>query len=413
MQKELLKFTEVDKKYLIVKKAYEIILSSFMLLVISLFLLLFFIRKTMIKKSIFIRKKYFYTKDKNINLYLFNTDMRLIKSFPLFYFIFISKISLVGIALIEFNKNIKYSTNKKPGLFSLWDIRKKSKMPDISISSCNKEYEKNKNMNYDLQIVFKSIISFIYQNKNENYFRRIKIFDIYFNNLKTKNIINFINSAIKSNMKKLIFFINADCMNKTYKNEEYKNILNSANLVLADGSGINIACNLLNKNLIENLNGTDLFPHICLLAQKKSYKIFLFGAKQDICLKMKENLEKVYPKLKIVGINHGYLKNIKEEKDLVNKINSLNTNILFVALGAPKQEIFINKFKNELKTNVILGVGGLFDFYSKKTKRAPLFLREIGFEWFFRIIQEPQRMWKRYIIGNPLFLFIILKQKKY
>ena len=413
MQKESLKSMKVSKMYILSKRVFELSVSllvlPFFLLVISYFIL----RKYMFKKRIFIKKTYFLNKTKNIDIKFLNTENFIIKNLPLYYYIFLNKISLVGVALIEYQANIKYSVEYKPGIVSLWLMRKRSKMTNIDISSSNKEYVQNRSFIYDLKITIKNMITSIYISKSKRYFEKIKIFDIEFDNLKTKEVLELFDSTIKKGLKKSVFYINADCLNKTFKDEEYKNTLKNSDIVLADGSGINIACNLLGKNLSENLNGTDMLPYVCELAQKEQYNIYFLGAKEGIAEKMSDELKKKYPQLNIVGVHHGFLKDSQEELSVINKINSSKTNILFVAMGAPYQEKFINKYKNQIDANLIFAVGGLFDFYSNTIKRAPVYLRETGFEWVYRMIQEPKRMWRRYILGNPLFIYRVLSHKKY
>ena len=153
-----------------------------------------------------------------------------------------------------------------------------------------------------------------------------------------------------------------------------------------------------------------MLPQLCELSEQNSYKIFLFGAKAGVAMKMRRELEKQYKNLKIVGTHHGYLEDEKEEREAISYVNSLNPDIVLVAMGAPFQELFIDKYKDEFKASVIMGVGGLFDFYSTNIKRAPMYLRETGFEWVYRMIQEPKRMWKRYLIGNIKFIFLVLRE---
>lgn len=412
MQTKLLNYIKLDSFYIVTKRVFEIFISLFVLVLGMVFYMIFFFRKILSNKEIYTKKQFFLDENNQINLSFFNTNNIFIKSMPLYYFVLISKISLVGVALVKYNENIKYKVNHKPGVFSLWFIRANSKIANINISSCNKEYISNQSFFSDLSILCKGMISLLYFSKTNKSSKTITIFDITFNNLAMNEILEIIKNSIHKKDKKSISFINADCLNKTFSNNEYKQTLAKADLVLPDGSGINIACNILKQKLKENVNGTDMLPHICSLSQENSFKIFLLGAKDGVALKAKEKLLEKYPNLQIVGTAHGYINHELEQTDLINKINSSKANILLVAMGAPMQEIFIEKYKNQLNSNVIIGVGGLFDFYSSNIKRAPMYLRETGFEWVYRMIQEPKRMWKRYILGNPLFIYRVLRYKK-
>ena len=412
MQTKSLNYTEQDKLYLFLKRTFEIFISIIMIFISSFIIVFLFIRKVIYKRKIFVKKDFFLNEYQTISLTFFNCENIFIRNLTLFYHVLISDISFVGVALIKYKSNIKYQVIHKPGMFSLWFIRKNSKMPNCTISSCNKEYIENRSVLNDTKIFFKSLISLLYFTSSKNYVKKVNIFDIHFDNLKMKEILSLIQSSIETNIKRRIYFVNADCLNKTFENKEYKDVLKNADIILPDGSGINMACNILKKPLIENLNGTDMLPLICNISSSNNYRIFLLGAKEGVANKMKEELEEKYPNIKIVGTHHGFLENNESELEVLEKINALKTDILFVAMGAPSQELFIEKHKDIINAKITLGVGGLFDFYSTNIKRAPLYIRELGFEWIYRMIQEPKRMWRRYILGNPLFLYRVFKFKK-
>lgn len=415
MQTKSLKYTTQNRVSNLKKRVFEVLVSLTMLLPFIIVFKLLVFRRVFMKKDIFITKTFFLNSKKNIDLKFFNIQNSIFKNLPLFLYILSSKISLVGVFLVEYKHSIKYKVEYKPGIFSLWFIRKNSKMTNSNISDTNKEYVQNSSLVYDIKIIVKSIITSIYSSKRKRFFNKVEIFDVAFDNLKLDAVLNLFKSTIDKKEKKSVFFINADCLNKTFDDLEYKEILKKSDLVLPDGSGVNIACNLLKKPLLENLNGTDMLPYICHLAQKEGYRIFLLGAQEGVAFKMSEELRKKYPKLQISGVNNGFLKNEDDELQVIKKINQVKTDILLVAMGAPMQEKFIAKYKDNIDASLCFAVGGLFDFYSKKVKRAPLYLRETGFEWVYRIIQEPKRMWKRYVLGNPLFLyrvFIYIKDLK-
>ena len=210
--------------------------------------------------------------------------------------------------------------------------------------------------------------------------------------------------------------MNPDCFNKTFKDKKYLENLKKSDYIFPDGSGVNLACKILKTPLKENINGTDMLPYILRLAIEKRYKIFLLGGQDGVAESMKNKLINKFKNLDICGVHHGYFDfNEKKDKNINHKviqnINLLNTDILFVAFGAPLQEEWIIKNRDKIQAKVILGVGGLFDFYSDRIPRAPLWMREIGIEWIYRLKQEPKRMWKRYIIGNPLFLYRVYSYK--
>lgn len=210
--------------------------------------------------------------------------------------------------------------------------------------------------------------------------------------------------------KSTAHFVNADCLNHAYKNKEYRRSLRDARRVFADGSGIKLAANILEVTAGENINGTDLFPLICERAAETNASIYLLGAKPDVAAVTAENMISKYPGLRIAGTKDGYFSK-EETQDVLKEINASGANIVLVAMGAPRQETWLNKYRHQLNAGICLGVGGLFDYYSGNIPRAPEWMRKAGLEWVWRFMQEPGRMWKRYWIGNFVFIYRVMKQK--
>ena len=246
-----------------------------------------------------------------------------------------------------------------------------------------------------------NVIKKMFPIAKEVYLRRINIMGVNFLNTTMVDAIERIKFKIKNKEKSNIYYINADTLNKCYSNTSLRTMFNKASYVFPDGSGVKMACKIMRRPLRENLNGTDMLPHICTMAQEEGYKIFLYGAKEGIAKQMKESLLVKYPSLKIVGIANGYDLHTNE---IINMVNYSSADILLVAKGAPIQEEWIDANSSRISAPIIIGVGGLFDFYSGNIPRAPLWMRKLGVEWTYRLLQEPKRMFKRYVIGNPLFL---------
>ena len=184
-----------------------------------------------------------------------------------------------------------------------------------------------------------------------------------------------------------------------------------ADLINADGQAIVWAASFLGKPLPMRVAGIDLMDSLVKKSFEKGYKCFFFGAKENVVSKVVGKYSKLYSNSIIAGYRNGFF-NSNEEKDIVEEIIHSKANILFVAMSSPKKEIFLNKFKLQLKdVNFIMGVGGSFDVISGDIKRAPVFMQKIGLEWFYRFLQEPRRMWKRYLIGNIRFIFLVMKNK--
>ena len=187
--------------------------------------------------------------------------------------------------------------------------------------------------------------------------------------------------------------------------------VNNCDLNNPDGQAVIWASKFLGKPLKERVAGIDLMINLVELAFKKNYKIFFFGAKEDVVKKVVETFAKQYNPNIIAGYRNGYFKK-EEEKDIAIQISQSGANILFVAISSPTKENFLYQNKELLqKVNFIMGVGGSFDVVSGKIKRAPNWMQETGLEWFYRLIQEPKRMWKRYLVGNSKFIALVFKEK--
>ena len=172
-----------------------------------------------------------------------------------------------------------------------------------------------------------------------------------------------------------------------------------ADLILTDGVLLIWISKFLKETIKEKISGSDLFPKVCELAAKQKYKVFLLGAEEGIAEKAARNLKAKYPGLEIIGTlspKFGFEKDEIEIDNIIELINIAKPDILFVGLGAPKQEKFIFKYKDRLKVPMSLAIGASIDFEAGKVKRAPIWMQKSGFEWFYRILMEPKRMSKRY-----------------
>jgi N-acetylglucosaminyldiphosphoundecaprenol N-acetyl-beta-D-mannosaminyltransferase len=187
--------------------------------------------------------------------------------------------------------------------------------------------------------------------------------------------------------------------------------VNSADIINADGQAVIWASKLLGKPLKERVAGIDLMESLVELAHQKNYKIYCLGAKEEVVSKVVSHYKEKYSPKIIAGYRNGYFTK-EEEPKVAKEIAASGANILFVAITSPKKENFLYENREALKVvNFIMGVGGSFDVVSGLVKRAPSWMQRSGLEWFYRLIQEPKRMWKRYLIGNSKFIFLILKEK--
>lgn len=222
-----------------------------------------------------------------------------------------------------------------------------------------------------------------------------------------KSILNDITKDIDGNKQKTIIAINPEKILTARKNPEIHQFINMADYQIPDGTGILLASKFQKGQISSRITGVDLMLKLCQLASEKKYKVFLYGASESSLKEAKESLLNLYPKLSIVGIQNGYE---KDQNKIIKKISDSQANILFVALGSPKQERFIFENKDKLKVNILQGVGGSFDVISGRVKRAPIWMQNIGLEWLYRLIKEPKRIFRQFkLIG---FLLLVFKNVK-
>lgn len=186
--------------------------------------------------------------------------------------------------------------------------------------------------------------------------------------------------------------------------------ITAADIISADGQAVVWASRLLGQPLPERVPGPDLMNSLMNLANSKGYKVYLLGAEEEIVSRVADLFSSKYGKEIVAGFHHGYF-SAAEEEVLVADINASGADMLFVAIPSPKKELFNEKYRKQLKNvGLIMGVGGTFDVISGKVKRAPRWMQDNGLEWLYRLIIEPRRMWRRYLIGNFKFIRIVLKE---
>ncbi len=395
----------------------EILLSILFILVFTLpSLFILSIRKLFTGKDVFVQKMIYGADARPLKLQLFNVNAWLPRHSSLFIHVLSRKLSLVGVSFRDYETvNIMegdpWLLRFKPGIINLHFIQSSSRIAAGTQNQTDWDYLHHRKGLSDLMLLLLSIPALLYHHTEENHDREIDIFGIKMLNIMMSEAIELIDQRLTDKHKTPVFFVNPDCLNKVFIDKDYYRILQMNEVVFPDGIGINLAGKMLGTPLRQNLNGTDMLPHICELAQSKGYKIYLLGAGPSVAETMKAKLQQKYAKLEISGTRHGFFNWEKEADQVISEINQAGTDILLVAFGAPNQEKFITRYGNSINANIQMGVGGLFDFYSDRITRAPLWMRQIGLEWVFRLMKEPKRMWKRYIIGNPLFLFRVFRWK--
>ncbi len=233
---------------------------------------------------------------------------------------------------------------------------------------------------------------------------RSRLMGVDIDSLTADQFLDRIEDYVQSGSPHQVSYLNADCLNKCWSDQRYRETIQASDLVYADGMGVVWASRLFGHPLPERLNANDLMPEFCRRAEEKAYKIFLLGGEEGVAQKAGEDLKQKYPNLQIVGWHHGYFPE-DEEPHVLETIRSAQPDILIVGMGAPKQELWIRRNLEALGVPVAWGVGGLLDYSVKGLRRAPVWMRRAGMEWLWRLCLEPKRLWKRYLLGNLLFTF--------
>ena len=190
---------------------------------------------------------------------------------------------------------------------------------------------------------------------------------------------------------------------------QLKESVHSCDIINIDGMGVVLGARFLGHAVPERVAGVDLFHELLAMSADNSFSVFLLGAQEDVVAAAASKVQALYPELKIAGYHHGYFWD--DEAAMVEKIRTSGAQLLFVAITSPKKENFINRWRDQLGVTFVMGVGGTFDVVAGKVKRAPQWMQSYGLEWLYRVIQEPGRMWKRYLTTNSMFAWLLIREK--
>lgn len=232
---------------------------------------------------------------------------------------------------------------------------------------------------------------------------RIEIMGCQVDNLSMEETLGVIEGFIATGQPHQHVVVNVDKLVKARSDAELRSIINHCDLINADGMPVVWASRLLGKPLKQRVAGVDLFEALMSRGAGKGWRIFLLGAREEVVSKVKTLYEAKYPGLQIAGYRNGYWKP-EQEAAVVEQISQARADILFVAISSPKKEQFLGRYQAQMKIPFAMGVGGTFDVAAGLVKRAPVWMQRSGLEWFYRFLQEPRRMFRRYFIeGLPFF----------
>ncbi|MGG0720086.1 WecB/TagA/CpsF family glycosyltransferase [Robertmurraya massiliosenegalensis] len=237
---------------------------------------------------------------------------------------------------------------------------------------------------------------------------KVPILDIPFINIQFDEMLALLDERVRKGEKTLVVTANPEIVMITDENKEYKEIVQSADYVVPDGIGIIVASKMLNAPIMERIAGFDLMMSLLQQANTNRWKVYLLGGKDEVNQKAVKAIRETYPDLVIVGSHHGYFGS-EESEGIKEEVQKLEPDLVFVALGAPRQEEWITQALPSFSKGLFMGVGGSFDILAGEAKRAPDIWIRLKLEWLYRLVKQPSR-WRR-MLAIPHFLMKILKQR--
>lgn len=211
---------------------------------------------------------------------------------------------------------------------------------------------------------------------------------------------------VDSGIRTHVVFINAAKIVRYGKSPMFRTIIDRADLLLADGVPVVWASRLLMRPLPGRVNGTDLMERMVAVAAERGYRLFFLGATQEVILQVVCEFRRRHPNLKVAGFRNGYFRD-EDREAIIQEINGSGADLLFVGMSTPQKELWVDQSLNQLHVAVAQGVGGSFDVVAGVVPRAPRWMQRGGLEWFHRLVQEPSRMWRRYLASNSAFLWLV------
>jgi N-acetylglucosaminyldiphosphoundecaprenol N-acetyl-beta-D-mannosaminyltransferase len=235
---------------------------------------------------------------------------------------------------------------------------------------------------------------------------KVVLFGVPIDNLTLRESLDRIEEMIRNGATHQHVVVNVDKIVKLQADEQLRKAILGCDLINADGQPVVWASRVLQKPLKERVTGVDLFAALVERCAQMGFRPYFLGARQEVVLRVVEILKQQHPGLQVAGWRNGYWKP-EEEENVVEEIRQTKPEVLFVAMGSPKKELFLNTWKQQLRIPFVMGVGGTFDVVAGHVKRAPGWMQKCGMEWLFRLAQEPRRMWRRYLVEDMAFFRLV------
>lgn len=306
----------------------------------------------------------------------------------------------------------RLDAHKPRGLLSPIEPRLRMGIPYGDLRTLEEEYLAHRSLRTDLGVLLRTAIaSLLSPSRRAAVAPKPLIVSARVDNLSIDEAIAAIFATPLAGRARIAFFVHAHALNLARFRPDYAELLAQADLVLPDGIGIRLAGRLMGVALRHNINGTDLFPLLCREAARQRVPVAMIGGAPGIAEACARRVQAEIPGLDVPVVSAGFFANDAAAAHTVERVRALGRSLVLVGMGSPRQEQWSWKHLRRVPGATVLTVGGLFDFYSGRIPRAPWLLRELGMEWAFRLAQEPRRLAKRYLLGNPLFLALAVEQR--
>jgi N-acetylglucosaminyldiphosphoundecaprenol N-acetyl-beta-D-mannosaminyltransferase len=238
---------------------------------------------------------------------------------------------------------------------------------------------------------------------------RITMMGCGIDNLSMEESLERVEGFVRSGLPHQHVVVNVDKLVKASRDIELRRIVNACDLVNADGMPVVWASRLLGKPLKERVAGIDLFEALMRRAGERGWRVFLLGARAEVVAQVAGIYRRRYPGLVLAGWRDGYWRD-EEELQVAQQVRDSGADLLFVAVSSPRKEQFLNRHQAAMRVPFAMGVGGTFDVATGRVRRAPRWMQRAGLEWFWRFLQEPRRMFRRYFIDDMAFVWLLIKE---
>jgi N-acetylglucosaminyldiphosphoundecaprenol N-acetyl-beta-D-mannosaminyltransferase len=335
------------------------------------------------------------------------------RSWPMLINIVRGEMAWVGPRARHIDEPAGPAAHLRPGLTGLHQLRRATSVDFVSENTSEATYAADRSVSTDLRLLVLSS-----WNGGGRHVAKapahipatVQILDTTVHNQSMDGALQTVMSLIESGTHAKVGFVNPACANIAAGSRAYRRDLAAFDLVLPDGIGMKIAADWLGTPIRQNVNGTDFFPRLCTTMNERGQRLYLVGARPEVVARVAEVVRERWPHIELVGTQDGYF-HPAEEASIAHDIQESGAHVVLVAMGVPAQERFIARLGDRMGPCVAIGVGGLFDFVAGRISRAPQWMRDAGLEWVWRLIQEPGRMWQRYLVGNFSFLARVAMQQ--